>query len=93
MLEFEAVVTDIREESRVGRTVRWQLQLDATDFTEGDVGELRAVARSGAVLSVPVLSVAVSGSGEVWHVVEKPLGTGTEVVATVRREPVGESRG
>lgn len=83
MMEFRAVVTDIREERRVGRTVRWQLQFDRTDFAEGDVGELTAVARSGAVLSVPVLEVVLGGSGEVWHVVEKPLGAGTEVTASV----------
>ena len=55
MVQFEAVVADIREEQRIAGRVRWQLQLDRTEFVPGDVGELRARARSGAVLVVPVL--------------------------------------
>jgi hypothetical protein len=34
-------------------------------------------------LVVPVLSVVVDASGEVWHVVEKPLTAGTSVTARV----------
>ena len=76
--EFSGVVTDIREESRVGGKQRWQMALDRTEFVAGDVGTLEAVARSGARLVVPVLGVVVE-VGEVWHVVEKPLAAGTIV--------------
>ncbi len=85
MVEFRAVVTDVREERRVAGVVRWQVQLDRTEFGVGDRGMLEAVARSGAVLEVPVLLVVADGVGEVWHVVEKPLGAGTEVTGRVRR--------
>ena len=85
MSEFSSVVTDIREESRVAGRQRWQMALDRTEFVVGDVGVLEAVARSGARLVVPVLGVVVEG-GEVWHVVEKPLGAGTRVTGRVGGE-------
>ena len=76
------MVTDIREESRVGGRQRWQMALDRTEFTVGDVGVLEAIARSGARLVVRVLGV-VMDEGEVWHVVEKPLAAGTTVTGRV----------
>jgi len=83
--EFAGVVTDIREESRVAGRQRWQMSLDRTEFRAGDVGMLEAVSRSGARLVVPVLGVVVD-AGEVWHVVEKPLGAGTRVTGRVGSE-------
>ena len=77
--EFAAVVMDIRLESRVGGAALWQILLDGTGFRAGDTGVLEAVAPSGARLVVPVLRVEVDDAGEVWHVVEKPLGAGTVV--------------
>jgi hypothetical protein len=88
--EFSAVVTDIREESRVAGRQRWQMALDRTEFVAGDAGVLEAVARSGARLVVPVLGVVMDTAGEVWHVVEKPLAAGTRVTGRVG-ESVGES--
>lgn len=85
MNEFEGVVTDIREESRVAGRQRWQMSLDRTEFRAGDLGILEAVSRSGARLMVPVLGVVVD-AGEVWHVVEKPLGAGTRVTGRVDSE-------
>ena len=82
MNEFSSVVTDIREESRVGGKQRWQIALDRTEFVAGDVGVLEAVARSGAKLVVPVLGVVVDG-GDLWHMVEKPLAAGTAVTGRV----------
>lgn len=82
-VEFEAVVVDIREESRVGGRQRWQMALDQTEFGTDDVGVLEAVAPSGVKLVVPVLSVVVDAAGEIWHVVEKPLAAGTAVTARV----------
>jgi hypothetical protein len=76
-------VTDIREESRVAGRQRWQMALDRTEFRSGDVGALEAIARSGARLLVPVLDVEVDATGEVWHVVEKPLAAGTAVSGRV----------
>jgi hypothetical protein len=77
------MVMDIREESRLAGRQRWQILLDRTEFAAGDVGFLEAVARSGAKLVVPVLEVIVEESGEVWHVVEKPLAAGTSVTGRV----------
>ena len=85
-VEFVAVVEDIREESRTAGRQRWQMALSRTKFTAEkghDVGVLEAVARSGARLLVPVLGVEVDASGEVWHLVEKPLAAGTEVTGQV----------
>jgi Ser-tRNA(Ala) deacylase AlaX len=84
--EFSGVVTDIREESRVAGRQRWQIELDQTAFVAGDVGMLEAVARSGAKLAVPVLGVVMDAAGEVWHVVEKPLTTGTRVTGRVSKQ-------
>ena len=81
--EFSSVVTDIREESRVAGKQRWQMMLDRTGFVAGDVGFLEAVARSGARLVVPVLGVVKDDTGDVWHVVEKPLAAGTRVTGSV----------
>lgn len=83
MNEFSGVVTDIREESRVAGKQRWQMALDRTEFVAGDAGVLEAVARSGARLVVAVLGVMEDASGEVWHVVEKPLAEGTRVTGRV----------
>ena len=83
MSEFSGVVTDIREELRAAGKQRWQMALDRTEFVVGDIGILEAVARSGARLVVPVLSVVMDAAGEVWHVVEKPLAAGTAVTGRV----------
>ena len=83
--EFSAVVTDIRLESREGGTVRWRMTLDNTNFTAGDVGVLEAVSRTGTRIEVPVLAVIVE-DGDIWHVVEKPLAGGTDVVGRVTRK-------
>lgn len=72
-------MTDIREERRVAGVQRWQMLLDATEFSETRAaGVLEVEARSGARMEIPVLHVVVV-DGEVWHVVEKPLGVGTTV--------------
>jgi hypothetical protein len=76
------VVTDIRLESREGGTVRWRMTLDRTEFKAGDVGVLEAVSRTGTRIEVPVLSV-IDDAGDIWHVVEKPLAGGTDVVGRV----------
>jgi alanyl-tRNA synthetase len=83
--EFSAVVTDIRLESRSGTEARWQMTLDTTEFAVGDSGILAAVARSGTRLEIPVLDVVVDETGDVWHVVEKPLAAGTDIVGRVKR--------
>jgi len=83
-LEFSAVVTDIRLESRAGASVRWRMTLDRTSFAAGDIGILHAVARSGTRIEVPVLSV-LADDGDIWHIVEKPLAAGTDVVGRVKR--------
>ena len=78
--EFSAVVTDIRLESREGASVRWRMAPDRTEFAGGDVGVLRAVSRGGTRIEVPVLAVVADEAGDLWHVVEKPLAAGTDVV-------------
>ena len=82
-VEFSAVVIDIREESRIAGKQRWQMALDRTEFGAGDVGTMEAIARSGVRLEVPVLGVVIDATGDVWHVVEKPLAAGTAVTARV----------
>ena len=77
------MVTDIRLESREGDTVRWRMALDRTNFAVGDVGVLEAVSRSGTRIEVPVLSVVMDEHGDLWHIVEKPLAGGTDVVGRV----------
>lgn len=83
-VEFSAVVTDIRLESRDGAIVRWRMTLDRTEFAAGDVGVLHAVARSGTRIEIPVLAV-LDEDGDIWHVVEKPLAAGTDVVGRITR--------
>lgn len=89
---FRAAVTDIREFARRDGVQIWQLALDRTAFypTSGgqphDRGFLRARARSGTELTIPVDEVAEDDGGEVWHVTTKPLLTGTEVEGLVDEE-------
>jgi alanyl-tRNA synthetase len=82
--EFSAVVTDIRLESREGSAVRWRMTLDRTTFTPGDTGILVATSRSGTRIEVPVLAV-IDDAGDIWHIVEKPLAGGTDVIGCVTR--------
>jgi hypothetical protein len=81
--EFAAVVADIRLESRVGVHGRWQMSLDRTEFAAGGRGVLEAVTRSGTRLEIPVVDVLIDEDGVVWHLVEKPLAAGTDVVGRV----------
>ena len=79
-MSFLAVVTDIREESRVSGRQRWQMLLDRTAFGRVSqrlrAGCWRQWPRSGARLVVPVFGVVVDEVGDVWHLVEKPLAAG-----------------
>lgn len=84
--EFLAAITDIQLESREGAEVRWRMTLSRTDFRPGDTGVLQATSRSGTRIEIPVLRV-IDESGDIWHIVEKPLAAGTDVVGRV------ESRG
>lgn len=89
--KFRAVVADIREESRTAGHQRWHMALDRTEFGAEpgrDFGVMEAVTPRGARLVVPVLGVVVDPSGEVWHVVEKPLAAGTAVTGCVGRPEV-----
>lgn len=84
--EFQAVVADIREESRTAGRHRWHLALDRTEFRAEpghNLGTMEAVTPKGTRLAVPVLGVVVDAAGEVWHIVEKPLAAGTPVTARV----------
>jgi alanyl-tRNA synthetase len=81
--EFTAAVTDIQLESREGSEVRWRMTLSHTGFQPGDTGTLIATSRSGTRIEVPVLRVVADNSGDLWHVVEKPLAAGTDVIGRV----------
>ncbi len=83
MSGFAAVVADIRLQSRTGLAAVWEMSLDRTEFGVGDRGVLEAVTRSGTKLEIPVTAVLLDADGVVWHVVEKPLAAGTDVVGTV----------
>ena len=80
---FDAVVTDIRLESRKGAEARWQIALDETGFSaKSATGSLIATAPSGARLVVPVLGVVQEGE-TTWHIVDKPLTDGTRITGRV----------
>ena len=49
------------------------------------MGVLHAVSRGGTHIQVPVLAVVADQAGDLWHVVEKPLAAGTNVVGQVTR--------
>jgi alanyl-tRNA synthetase len=89
LLEFPAVITDIRLHSTDERGQLWQVSLDRTAFYPAgggqpcDVGVLTATAKSGAVLDVAVERVEEDDAGEVWHAIRKPLETGTEVLGVL----------
>jgi len=82
-MPFESVVADIRLESRVGLEAVWWMSLDKTEFAVGDTGVLEAVTRSGTRLSIPVSAIVQDSESVLWHVVEKPLAAGTEVIGRV----------
>lgn len=79
---FSAVITDIQLESREGAEARWRIALSRTAFHPGDTGLLEATSRSGTRIELPILRV-IDDSGEVWHIVEKPLAAGTDVVGHI----------
>ena len=83
--EFPALVTDIQLESRDGNEVRWRMALSRTEFAAGDTGVLIATSRSGTRIEVPVLRVVMDDAGDLWHIVEKPLAGGTDVIGRVSR--------
>jgi alanyl-tRNA synthetase len=83
--EFAAVVTDIQLQSREGSEVRWRMALSRTGFAPGDTGLLIATSRSGTRIEVPILRVVLDDAGDLWHIVEKPLAAGTEVVGHLNR--------
>lgn len=72
-------------ESRSGATTRWRMALDRTGFATGDVGVLLAVSRNGTRIEIPVLEVVADPAGDLWHVVEKPLAAGTDVLGRIDR--------
>ena len=80
--EFSAAITDIQLQSREGTEVRWRMTLTATEFKPGDTGMLIATSRSGTRIEIPVLSV-IEHSDDIWHIVEKPLAAGTDVIGHV----------
>lgn len=97
-LEFTAHVTDIRlvatdKDAPREQAQLWQVALDRTAFypesggQPWDTGVLVATARSGATLEVPVERVVEDETtGEVWHLVRKPLVEGAEVAGRVDAE-------
>jgi hypothetical protein len=85
--EFSASITDIQLESRLGDEVRWRLALSNTAFHPGDTGVLEAISRSGTRIEIPVLGVVLDTSGDLWHIVEKPLAAGTAVLGRLHQTP------
>ncbi|MDR3735980.1 MAG: hypothetical protein P4L10_10655 [Acidobacteriaceae bacterium] len=82
-MAFEAEITEIYESARGGCGSLWQLVLNRTEFSAGDIGVLRAKARSGAEIAIPVLNVEADAAGVVWHFVRKPLAAGTLIQGEV----------
>lgn len=81
--EFSASITDIQLESREASGVRWRIALSQTAFRPGDTGVLEATSRSGTRIELSVTQVLADASGDIWHIVEKPLAAGTDVVGRV----------
>jgi alanyl-tRNA synthetase len=83
--DFDAVVTEIQELSRVNGQSLWRVALDRSAFypTSGgqphDTGRLIATARSGAELTAEIVDVEEDEHNEVWHHTVKPLLPGTAV--------------
>ena len=85
-MAFESTVADIRLLSREGggaASGTWQMSLDRTDFVPGDRGLLEAVTRTGTRLRIAVSGVLRDEADVVWHLVDKPLAAGTDVLGTV----------
>ena len=70
--------------SRVGLEAVWWMSLDRTEFAAGDTGKIEAVTRSGTRLEIAVTGVVEDEHGVLWHVVEKPLAAGTEVMGIIK---------
>jgi len=85
--EFSASITDIQLESRLGDEVRWRVALTNTAFQPGDTGVLEAISRSGARIEIPVLRVVLDASGDLWHIIGKPLAAGTSILARIHQAP------
>lgn len=85
--DFSATVTEIRELTRVNGRPVFQIALDHSNFRVHTgplpAGTLTAVARSGAVLIVPITAVFQDAAGELWLSTTKPLQPGTPVTARV----------
>ncbi len=92
LTNFDAVVTEVQELSRVDGQSLWRVALDRSAFypTSGgqphDLGQLIATARSGAELIAEIVGVEEDEHGEVWHHTAKPLGPGTIVRGVIDRE-------
>lgn len=90
--DFDAVVTEIQELSRIEGQSLWRVALDRSAFypTSGgqphDTGRLVATARSGAELTAEITGVEEDEHGEVWHHTAKPLLPGTAVRGVVNAE-------
>ncbi|MDE1162543.1 MAG: alanyl-tRNA editing protein [Acidobacteriaceae bacterium] len=88
-LEFDAEIAEIQLVSKDEQGQFWRVALNETAFypTGGgqphDTGTLIAIAKSGAVLEVPVELVEEDDAGEVWHYIRKPLVEGTEIQGRV----------
>jgi hypothetical protein len=89
--EFSASITDIQLESRLGDEVRWRVALSNTAFQPGHTGVLEAISRSGTRIEIPVLRVVLDTSGDLWHIVEKPLAAGTAVLGRIH-QPAGTTK-
>jgi alanyl-tRNA synthetase len=86
---FLGAVTDLRKFASGYGELAWKLALDRTAFYPSsggqpfDTGQLSALARDGAVLTVPVEQVEEDEDGTVWHLVRQPLAAGTHVEGQV----------
>ena len=82
--EFTAVVTGVREMTRLHGKQIWQIALSQTRFTPDRCrGTLTATARSGRTLCIEVTHAEADASGTVWHTTDKPLQEGTPVKGDV----------
>jgi alanyl-tRNA synthetase len=86
---FTARIVNVRPPSESAPGAMWQVSLDHSAFypTSGgqpfDTGLLRTASTMGSHLEIPVEQVEEDDTGTVWHAIQQPLATGTEVECEV----------
>ena len=82
---FTATIADVREPSTSESGSLWQVSLDRSAFypTSGgqpyDTGLLRTTTAASSSQEISVEQVEEDDAGTVWHFIQQPIATGTQV--------------